>query len=342
MKRLSYFPIAFCGALLSCVGLAGCPDDDTGGPTAPGSTTSNHCAPLSNADVMLRLTPTCEGCHGPDSNLPIFGSLAAFEQLLAYDQDHVLPGDPDGSDLLALLAGKSNGTFEQMPLSGPSFAALDAAGETAITMDELGEWITNLPEPSADPFAYREASTMRRLRAEQILAAFNTTLGLSDSDYFSANLSGAKNDSFPARSPDAAPASKGYTANQNQVYPRFAALGGPHWLQGKVRSNEITAPYLQTLVQMAQVRCRLAVKKGASDTPIFRFANRNATSAQDGAAIRENISYLFLRLLGDPPSTEEVDDLYEEVFQAYESQGGETAWTAVCASLVRDPRWMSF
>ena len=219
---------------------------------------------------------------------------------------------------------------------------LETAEQTAITMAELRQWIENLPEPGADPFDFRNASTMRRLRAEQVLSSFNATLGLSDTDYFSSSYNGALNDSFPARSPDEAPYSYNYSSNQNQVYPRFTALGGPHWLEGKRRSNDITAPFLQTLVQMAQVRCRLAVKKGASDTAIFQFATRDMTSAQDAAAIRENIAYLFLRLLADPPSEEELDHLTDEVFKTYEDQGGETAWTAVCATLVRDPRWLSY
>jgi hypothetical protein len=47
-------------------------------------------------------------------------------------------------------------------------------------------------------------------------------------------------------------------------------------------------------------------------------------------------------MLGERPSTAEIDDLYGTVFVPYEARGAATAWTAVCAALVRDPLWILY
>jgi hypothetical protein len=48
-------------------------------------------------------------------------------------------------------------------------------------------------------------------------------------------------------------------------------------------------------------------------------------------------------MLGAVASDADVDAMYEGVYRKYESSAdARTAWTAVCAALVRDPAWVSF
>src|SRR5260370_41024303 len=57
-------------------------------------------ARLSNDEVFRGLTPSCEGCHGADAVIPSFSSLAAFENLNAYNPSMGRIGSPDASELV--------------------------------------------------------------------------------------------------------------------------------------------------------------------------------------------------------------------------------------------------
>jgi hypothetical protein len=56
--------------------------------------------------------------------------------------------------------------------------------------------------------------------------------------------------------------------------------------------------------------------------------------------VRANIRALHLRMLGEPATDADVDDLYVNVFAHYPD--AITAWTAVCSALVRDPLWILY
>ena len=67
-----------------------------------------------------------------------------------------------------------------------------------------------------------------------------------------------------------------------------------------------------------------------------------STTPQGAAAIKANIAELYLKMLGEVATPAEVDDLFTSVFVKYESKGAATAWTAVCAALIRDPLWILY
>lgn len=317
------------------------------GSHGPASNTESACAPTGNqnADVMNALAGECAGCHGEGTNKPYFASLAAFEGTLVYDTKYVVPGHPEQSELLRLLEGQGQGMYTQMPTSGPTFAASAAQGKTSITIAALEDWIRNLPPQGAASFDYLKAATVRRLSAAQVLASLDAPLGLDESDFYyerGTELELTDGDQgLPARSPDALDYRDDDAFNASQSYPRWLGLGGAAWQAGKPGDTSLSATFLETLTQMSQARCRKAVTK-RGNTAFFRYATLSDASDRAPQRIRKNIGYLHLRLLGEPATEADVSDLYESVFLPYEPKGAETAWTAVCAALVRHPKWVSY
>jgi hypothetical protein len=313
-----------------------------------------------NRDVMTRLTPLCGSCHQSGASKPFFGSLQAFEAGLVYNPYYVTPGQPGASRLVKVLLGLGEGTYPKMP-PVTAFAALEAQGKTAITMAEIRAWIQTLPERSTLSSKALAGPIVRRLRTEVLLTVLNQALGLEDTDLFSFvtstptapahTLLGLETlgvifvkdaAAMPARSDDAPwDNSLQYSYTSARVEPRFAALGGPSWLTGKPRSNDISPVFLSVFVPLTQARCRTAVLK-PGNTTFFRFATAAQTSASAAAAIRKNIDYLATRVWGEPPAPAELDALLAEVFQVYEPSGRENAWTAVCAAILRDPRGLTY
>lgn len=294
---------------------------------------------LTNEAVMQRLASTCQGCHRAGSNLPFFGSLNSFENLLVYNTRYVIPGNPDGSELIRLLSGNGTGTYRQMPINGPSFAALADQNQTNIKINELKLWVRALTLPTTRTSAPLTAGTVRRLSAEQVLTSLYDQLGLSDSDFFYGGYAGIiSEDRYPARSPDMIPAIPGAYG----AYLRFDALGGPNWLDVRKRSLEFSPAFLQTIVQMSQAWCRIAIRK-PGNTAFFKEASPSDTSDQAPDAIKANIAYLYLRMLGEEASADEVRDLFSNVFVPFERDSGtEAAWVSVCSTLIRDPIWLSY
>ncbi len=297
--------------------------------------------PGSNQYVMEGLRSTCEKCHSTGSNKPYFSSLQAFEDLLVYNKALVNPGNPAGSELMHLLEGAGTGPFKQMPTAGASFKDLDAQGQTQISLADITSWINALPPRSTPSFDYLKAPTNRRITAEKVLTTLDATLGLSDADFFSADYKSVMNaDGLPARSADALTVMEDYSFSEAQVYPRFEALGGPVWLVNKGRDSTMSPSFLQAITQMAQARCRMAIEK-SGNTAILKFVTLTQTSADADAAIRQNLSYLYLRFLGEVPTDAEIDDLHS-LYMAYEPKDTTTAWTAVCAGLVRHPLFLTY
>jgi hypothetical protein len=307
--------------VMGAAAVAGCNGNIGEGPAGNGkgpgngpSGTGVECAVSKNDEVRLRLEPTCKGCHQQGANKPFFASLRAFEQALVYVPKYVTSGAPAQSYLLQLLAGHGSAPYKAMPPAGPPFAELAEAGKTDIGMAELEAWITDLPPPSpelaAPDFA---APSTRRLTAEEMLASLQDQLGLEDADIEGSGLA-----------VDA---------------ERFVALGGPNTPEGQARALNFGPGAMQLLVALSQAWCSLSVKKAGS--PLLVEAALADTSAAAGDRIRKNIEAMQLRMLGEVDA-EEVDALFDSVFVPYEAQGSDVAWTAVCAAIVRHPRWLSF
>jgi len=145
-----------------------------GGEDDPGTPTTE--------EVFQGLSPACAACHGPNTQDPYFGSLADFVRLMVENPDYIRGGDPEGSELVHLLEGTSEGTFTQMPPFDASFAALEAAGETDITIGEIERWISRL-----EPFVVEEIdcgqprparAPLRRLTSTEYTFAVQDLLGI--------------------------------------------------------------------------------------------------------------------------------------------------------------------
>lgn len=324
--------------LLACEGRITSQFTDAEPAPADGEGDAYQPGDLSNQDVFTRLTPTCAGCHSLDQR-PYFASLEAFENLIAYDPRWVTPGVPAQSELLRLLEGTGAGMKQMPPLPSAPFAQLDAERKTQITMAELRTWIEQLTARQTPPTP-PDFPIVRRKTAEMVEATLKQQLGLADADFYdTTSWDPLHSDSYAVRSPDATP----YANAFEQGGTLFMAMGGPHRLEGKVRNDQPSNSFLQALVPISQAWCRTAFQK-TDNTAVWIAATPSdaSTTAGGATAIRANIAALYLKMLGQEPAAGEVDDLYQSVFLPYELNGNVTAWTAVCAALVRDPLWILY
>lgn len=319
-------------------GVARAPEGDAAVVARPGSDASvgaDAAAPFTCADgttVTTRrayegLSPACVSCHGPGTARPYFAGRAAFETLIAARSEWVVPGQPAQSPLIALLRGARPPPYTQMPLGGDSFAAMADKGQTAISVAELECWIGGL---TATPTvtAAGPLPVARRLSAEQLLTSLSVQLGVQ--------VSAISPNDYGAQSPDEVPQRDPYgLLNRN-----FHLLGGPNWMTGVRRSNDVDSALVQLWVNLSQRACRAAVD-ARTDSAIFTAATPSDTSAAEPQKIRDNIAALSWRLLAIEPTPSELD-AYFELFRAYESTSRPVAWTAVCTAMVRDPLWLSW
>ena len=311
-------------------------------------------ARLSTNDVYRALVPNCEGCHGAGSSIPSFSSLAAFENLVVYNPDIVTVGSPDASELVRLLEGTSP-TGRQMP-PNIRFSELASRGQTGLTMFQIRGWISALEaNPGDQATAARDAVTLRRKTAEQAIETLADQLGLTEDNFFR-SAGGTPNEpylralnpeNYPVRSPDAPGIITDYS--EAVAHQLFISLGGPNLLKNRRRNNDLNPVYLQTWIPLTQAWCRTSVEK--PNSVLFRQASLDDSSdTQTGRErIRSNISYLYLRMLGDDPTEQEVDDLLNNIFLHYlppgdqsPSERNKVPWTAVCAALAQDPLWLTY
>ncbi|MFL5318139.1 MAG: hypothetical protein ACJ790_00685 [Myxococcaceae bacterium] len=305
------------------------PSDTT--PTDPNAPVGDGS--LSNGDVFTRLSPTCIACHGTAANKPYFVSLQSFETLLVADRKWIVPGQPDASALLLLLDAKGQGSYTQMPVGGDSFAVKASHGETNITMDELRQWIAQMPTDvvagpaKPDP----SASTIQRKTAAQILTAMGKQLGLTP-----AEMAGS---TFNATDPDGVQTNGGYN---DEFFVRYQQLGGAAWLSGKKPNASTNRSFAQQWVPMSQAMCKLAVSK-TNNPAIFIDATLSdrSTTATGAPRIQKNIGTLYLRMLGEVPSSADVQALYA-LYTAKEPASAADGWANVCAALLRDPLWLTY
>ena len=102
----------------------------------------------------------------------------------------------------------------------------------------------------------------------------------------------------------------------------------------KARASSRSCPSL------SQAWCSLSVR---TKSILFRHGTAQTGSEADAVLVRENIRYLFLHMLGEEASDDDVRSMFDEVFVPTElDHDPETAWTAVCATFVRDPLWLTY
>lgn len=314
-------------AFMSCTGVAlmngraegqpetsadGGPVDSLDGGTPDGGHQST--GGCTTPSVFAGLKPTCEGCHGVGTNRPYFVSEAAFSTLVT--APWVVPGQPQQSALLQLLAGQ--GQYTAMPLAPSApFSELAAAGKTSVSMETLTCWIAGLAP--ATTAVTGPLPVARRLSAEQLVASLRTHLNIEPTSLFETT-----ND-YVLKDP--------YAGTQRN----FQMLGGPSWRDRVVRTNTFDPPPIQMWVLASQAYCQAA--ESAQNSVLFKYATR-ADTAPD--AIKKNLAYLGERLLSVKLSPAEVDD-YFALFQTLAStQNRDVAWTGVCAAFLRDPLYLTY
>jgi hypothetical protein len=290
-----------------------------------------------NESIYLQLKPTCEGCHAIGT-FPAFESLLSFENLLLYNPRWVTPGNPDASLLLDLLRGQAPGTLSQMPPGVRSFQDLADDGETLISVEELADCITDLSDGTAVPSGDIRVTT--RLTAEQIRAALFSQLDLTPRDFLNDNLDYYHTDRFYIVDPDETPAVRGYLGSSINALGRFRAFGGFSFTARWRRNTDISPVVGHTLMQVGQAWCRRALDK-QGNTAVVRYVTLGDTSTTNPDGIRQNIRYLYLRMLGLEASDDDVEGLLQDVYIPLETQDTKTAWTGVCSSLIRHPLWLT-
>ncbi len=318
-----------------------------GGDGTGGGAGGPTCAVNRDDEVRLAMQGACIACHAA-GNKPFFKSLEAFENGLAWNPKYVVPGNPDQSYLIALLEGRGTGTYPQMP-QGQLYQAAVTAKLASIPLDEIKQWIKDMPAAPTDAAPSASAFSVRRLTAEEMVFGLMDQLGLELGD-FAANpdLSGNSGrlsfryDMLSVWPVDLAPGIEDYYGSDARAGERFLALGGPNTVNLRPRDKNIAPAAMQTLVQVSQAWCSLAVGK-AGNKAIFHSALVTDTSKTNPTGIRQNIADLQLRMLGEAATTAQVDHLYNDLYLPIEAeQNPKTAWMAVCAIFVRHPLWMTY
>jgi hypothetical protein len=311
--------------------------------------TKAHAVPCAQwpatAQMYAKLQPTCAGCH-TSGTMPYFSSSAAFENLVAYNPRYVVPGHPEQSYLVKLLQGQGNGTYKQMPLTGEPFSQLASEGKTQASMQDVLDWITNLPPRTQTPGPDASAVSIQRLSAEQMRATLYKQLGLSDADFMSLNGSNYGTLEFVSRGPDQYPVFSTDDAHgidsADPVF-RSATLGGLHSLASVKRDTSTSTPFALSLQPISQAWCKIAINKMSSQALLFPNVAPTAPSASSAAAIKQNIGHLALHFLGEPSTPDDVNTVFDNVFVPLESASDpKTAWAGVCSYFIRHPKWVFY
>ena len=183
----------------------------------------------------------------------------------------------------------------------------------------MRQWITGLSVGSRDTTPWRDAPTTRRLGADEFRDSLMASLGLTyEDDFFQSYSSNFESQTVVLRGPlalratDEAPGLH-HVDQRTSVARRWAALGGADWLNRKPRSYDISPSFLQTVTQVSQAWCELAVNK-ADNTALFRDVSPTQGSDVAASEIKTNIAYLHLRFLAMPATAAEVDAIFDDVF----------------------------
>ncbi len=334
----------------ACTGIVGSTNSGpTGGGDASdgGTLEDGGCIPVGrNDEVRLALAPTCAGCHLTGSK-PYWASLTAFETMV-YDTGEVVPGDPDASKLVKLLKGTASGSFRQMP-PGETYAAALARGAGTMTIAEVEQWIRELgprgavrAEPSPERF------TVRRLTAEEMVLSGLSQLGLGLEDFVDTAGADWETEAYVVRGgrffvwpKDWAPGISTAYVSDARTVERYEALGGMAAVDNRGKDTNLSPAAVQTIVQLSQAWCKRAIEK-QGNTAVLRHVTLADKSASKSAEIKRNIGALHLRMLSEPATDATIDELYTKVYLPAEATSTKVAWTAVCASFMRHPLWLTY
>lgn len=349
MRRAALQAVVLAGLASACTGTIGAatPGPDPVFPTDGGVLEDGGCAPVSrNDEVRLALAGACAGCHLAGSR-PYWASLTAFEALV-YDPKYVTRGDPDNSLLVKLFKGTAPGSFPQMP-PGERYDALLARGGASMSIGDVERWIRELPPQGAvvaEPMP--ERFTVRRLTAEEMILSAMSQLGLTLEDFVDTSSPDWRTEEYTVRGgrffiwpKDWAPGISRQYVSDARTVERYEALGGMAALDNRGKDVSIGPAAMQTLVQQSQAWCRRALEK-PGNTAVLRHVTLADRSATKAAEIKRNIGALHLRMLSEPATDATIEALYTRVYLPGEAQSTKAGWTAVCASFMRHPLWLSF
>ena len=345
---ISSSALSFLLAVVGCTGEIGgsSPEIDVPGPvTEPGEDPIDDGTGPTGCgleELFSDLQADCVSCHR-SGNTPFFGTRTAFYNLLVSNPRWVTPGQPDSSGLVAILEGRGDEPYRQMPVGGLPFRELDAAGETRATMDQVRNFIAGLSScevarPAAPPVTH-----VQRKSAEQIYNSLRTHIGLEDEDIVS-RTGAVSEERFPIWNPDdvrRVTDAVNFDVSGSGATRRWLALGGQFYLRGTRPNRTLSPSFGQTIVQVSQAWCRIGVEK-PDNTALFRHVAQSNLEAASDADVKENIRYLMLRFWGHVATDEEVEKLFDDIYTAYVSVDHDTAWVAVCSTLVRDPMWIAY
>ncbi len=346
------------GALTACgegsiLGLGGSgpggPNGGAGAGQGPGGGqgtggSGEDCGPVgSNGDIYQRLGASCASCHGKGTSRPFFASSQSFDDLLAYEPTLVTPGKPEESRLVALLRGTAQGSYSQMPLGDLSFEALASQGKTSITMAEVTAWITSLKPRTSTTTAALSGPTVRRLSPAELVVALDQAIGLTPADLFQPNNMPARAEALLIQSPNVLNTGPTYAYNgASDRYERWQSIGGGDHFAYRRSQSEVSPAFVQTITQVGQARCRLAASK-SDNQAFFAVVGPDETSATAPDKIRQGIGQLGRRILSERMTDGEVELLYTQVFLPHERpEVPRNGWVAVCAALLRDPRFLFY
>lgn len=329
----------FLGVTALAVAISGC--NDTG--------SNSNCGPspeerAQNQAVFDALAPHCASCH-VSGNRGYFASIEAFESLLVYNANEVVPGKPDESELVRLLVGQGTRAFKQMPIAGPTYADLVTQGKAKMSVDEIRTWIKNLIRHDKDPLPSIEARRITRLSAEDVQRALYQQLGLSDDDFFvpassyniPAKSTGQLDDKYPMSSPDSAPA-----PYEQLPVERYASLGGGSAGHQMRADGSVSPSFLGTLSQVSQRWCALALDK-PGNTALLPAGASIQTGSADAAAVKSVLRAWFLHFHAVQATDAEVDNLFQKVFVPLEQgKDARTAYIGTCSYFIRHPDWIFY
>lgn len=332
--------LAAASALLvaSCSGNSGTekPADES----CAGPTMEEHAR---NQAVFDALQPTCEGCHSTGSR-GYFASLQAFESLVVYNPDEVVPGKPDESQLILLLEGKGTRAFTQMPISGPTFADIAAKGGTSLTVAQIRDWVTNLQARAQDKLPSIEARRITRIGAADVQRALYQQLGLSDDDFFvpASNFSiphktSQDDNNYPLTSPDSIPAP--YEALPTE---RYASLGGGAPMVQMKADATVSPSFVGTLTQVSQRWCAKALAK-TPNAALLPAGASIATGSAEPDKVKAILRYWFLHFHSVDATPAEIDRVYDGVFLPLEAgKDVQTGYIGACSYFIRHPDWIFY
>lgn len=292
--------------------------------------------------IRLGLAPTCAGCHSA-GDTGYFASATAFDSLLARNPRLVSPGNPDASELIALLEGRrANSSQKQMPLSGDPFSKLDTDGKTSIHLEDVRAWVTSLEVPGVSGQADPGVSSANRIDATFVEFGLRELLGLEEADFYRSivdygvpNLEPLNLDVYDLHSPDRAPGQRGNGA-------RYTALGGAAATTSAHVDTSISTSFAQTLIPLSQQWCGMAVRK-PGNRALFTVATA-ATRSGDRAAVRAQLADWYLLFLSEVPTEADLDDVVNGVFVPLDTANPspEAAWIGACSYFVRHPLFIFY